>query len=94
MPVYSAETPDMKKRQVSLATGIALLVLVISTMILGVLMVELPEHSEHAEHGVGIFPFHKFCAFTTVALAIFHATYNLRLYFRKPARGIRSGTRA
>lgn len=86
----------MKKRQVSLATGIALLVLVISTMILGVLMVELPEHAEHAEHarhGVGIFPFHKFCAFTTVALAIFHATYNLRLYFRKPAQGVRSGPR-
>ncbi len=84
----------MKKRQVSLATGIALLVLVISTMILGVLMVELPEHPEHAEHGVGIFPFHKFCAFTTVALAIFHATYNLRLYFRKPTQGVRSGQRA
>ncbi|MCP4363749.1 MAG: hypothetical protein GY800_00375 [Planctomycetes bacterium] len=83
----------MKKRQVSLATGIALLVLVISTMTLGVLMVELPEHEEHARHGVGIFPFHKFCAFVTVALAIFHATYNLRLYFRKPTHGVRPGTR-
>ncbi|MHC4196903.1 MAG: hypothetical protein ACYSRP_03195 [Planctomycetota bacterium] len=83
----------MKKRQVSLATGIALLVLVITTMTLGVLMVELPEHSEHARHGVGIFPFHRFCAFVTVALAIFHATYNLKLYFRKPPQGARPAAR-
>ncbi|MCQ4575506.1 MAG: hypothetical protein NOU37_09730 [Candidatus Brocadiales bacterium] len=74
----------MKRKQVSLATGIALLVLVISTMILGVLMVELPEHTEHSGHGLNIFPFHRFCAFVTVALAIFHATINLRPYFARP----------
>ncbi len=75
----------MKKRQISLATGIALLVLVITTMTLGVLM---------AEHEVRAFQFHRVCAFVTVALAIFHAAYNLRLYFRKPAQGVRSGPRA
>ncbi len=80
----------MKKRQISLATGIALLILVISTMILGVLMVELPEHTEHSGHGLNIFPFHKFCAFVTVALAIFHAVINLRPYFTRPKQKVRA----
>lgn len=81
----------MKKRHVSLATGIALLVLVITTMTLGVLLVELSRHAGHSEDGVDIFPFHRFCAFTTVALAIFHATYNLKLYFSKPRQRVKSG---
>ena len=71
----------MKKRQVSLATGIALLILIISTMAIGVVM---------SEYEVHLFQFHRFCAFITVALAIFHAVINLRPYFTRPKQKARA----
>lgn len=67
----------MKRKDVSLATGIALLVLVLNTMTLGVLW---------SEFRIEVFQFHRFSAFTTVALAIFHAAYNLKPYFGRPKR--------
>lgn len=69
----------MKRKQVSLVTGIALLVLVIATMALGVLW---------SEFRIEVFQFHRFSAFTTVALAIFHAAYNLKPYFARPRRAV------